>query len=239
MHRRDRGAPGHEREPLVVGVAVGQRGQQPAREARHAAPGEQGARVDTHLHRVADGIGSRAYAGRITGRPGARLPRGRARGRARLPRPVRPLPAGGPVHRGLRRGGDRGPLRAPHAAHVLPAAPAPDRAHVPRPAAALPGRDGVARPARLRPRGLELERVGARRHPRRGRRARLLLPQPVPLRVERPPGDARGARPAGARGARGGLPALAPVGLDRRPARRRLRRQLPDHQAPRGPLLRP
>ena len=51
MHRRDRGAPGHEGQPLVVGVAVGQRGQQPAREARHAAPGEQGARVDTHLHR--------------------------------------------------------------------------------------------------------------------------------------------------------------------------------------------
>ena len=35
-----------------------------------------------------------------------------------------------------------------------------------------------------------------------------------------------GARPAGARGARGGLPALAPVGLDRGAARRRLRRQL-------------
>ena len=30
-----------------------------------------------------------------------------------------------------------------------PAAPAPERAHLPHPAAALPGRDGVARPARL------------------------------------------------------------------------------------------
>ena len=86
---------------------------------------------------------------------------------------------------------------------------------------------------------LELERVGARRHPRRGRRPRLLLPQPVPLRVERAPGDAGRARPAGARGARGGVPALAPVGLDRRPARRRLRRQLADDQAARRALLRP
>ena len=51
MHRCDRGAAGDEGQPLVVAVAVGQRGQQPAREARHAAPGEQGARVDTHLHR--------------------------------------------------------------------------------------------------------------------------------------------------------------------------------------------
>ena len=47
----DGGASGDEREPLVVAEALGQRGQQPAREARHAAPGEQGARVDTHLHR--------------------------------------------------------------------------------------------------------------------------------------------------------------------------------------------
>jgi hypothetical protein len=51
VDRLDGGAPGDEREPLVVAEALGQRGQQPAREARHAAPGEQGARVDTHLHR--------------------------------------------------------------------------------------------------------------------------------------------------------------------------------------------
>ena len=48
---RDGGASGDEGQPLVVAEAVGQRAQQPAREARHAAPGEQGARVDTHLHR--------------------------------------------------------------------------------------------------------------------------------------------------------------------------------------------
>jgi hypothetical protein len=51
MDGRDRGASGDEGHPLVVAVAVGQRGQQPAREARHAAPGEQSARVDTNLHR--------------------------------------------------------------------------------------------------------------------------------------------------------------------------------------------
>jgi hypothetical protein len=51
MHRRDRRLAGDEGRPLVLAMAFGQRGQQPAREARHAAPGEQGARVDTHLHR--------------------------------------------------------------------------------------------------------------------------------------------------------------------------------------------
>ena len=45
----------------------------------------------------------------------------------------------------------------------------------------------------LRPRHLLLERLGARRPARRGRGARLLLPQPVPLRVERPRAGARRA----------------------------------------------
>ena len=48
-----------------------------------------------------------------------------------------------------------------------------------------------------------------------------------------------GARPGGACGAGGGVPALAPVGLDRRPARRRLPRQLAHDQAARRALLRP
>ena len=51
VDRGDRCAAGDEGEPLVLGEAVGQRRQQLAREARHAAPGEQCARVDTHLHR--------------------------------------------------------------------------------------------------------------------------------------------------------------------------------------------
>ena len=65
-------------------------------------------------------------------------------------------------------------------------------------------------------------------HPDRARGARLLLPQPVPLRVERARGDARRPRPARPRRARPDLPALAAVGLDRRAARGRLRRELRD-----------
>ena len=61
-------------------------------------------------------------------------------------------------------------------------------------AAALSARRRVARPARLRHRHLVLERVGARRARRPRRGARLLLPQPVPLRLVRARGDA--ARPA-------------------------------------------
>ena len=76
----------------------------------------------------------------------------------------------------------------------------PDGAHVPAAAAAVPARDGGAGPARLRPRRLVLERLGARRARRPRRRPRLLLPQPVPLRVVRARGDAaRRAAPLDAR----------------------------------------
>ena len=47
--------------------------------------------------------------------------------------------------------------------------------------------------------------MGARGDRRRAGRARLLLPQPVPLRLERPRGDARRARPAHARRAAASL----------------------------------
>ena len=47
--------------------------------------------------------------------------------------------------------------------------------------------------SQLRPRRLLLECLGPRRARRRGHRARLLLPQPVPLRLERARGDALGA----------------------------------------------
>ena len=144
-----------------------------------------------------------------------------------------------PVHGGLRRGGDRGALRPSPRPHELPAVAAPDARTFRTAAAAVPVGDGVARPARLRPRAVELERVGARRHPRRARGPRLLLPQPVPLRVERARGDARRPRPARPRRARRDLPALAAVGLDRRPARGRLRRELRDDAPARRALLRP
>ncbi len=86
---------------------------------------------------------------------------------------------------------DRGALRPPPRPHLAPAAPAADGPHVPPAAAALPRRDGVARPARLRPRRLELVGLGARRDPGARRRPPLLLPQPVPLRLERARGHAR------------------------------------------------
>ena len=66
-----------------------------------------------------------------------------------------------------------------------------------------------------------------------GRGARLLLPQPVPLRLERARGDAARPRPAAAPAAAAAAQPLAPVGLDRRPAGRRLRRQLA-RSRPRG-----
>ena len=78
----------------------------------------------------------------------------------------------------------------------------------------------------LRRRRHVLERLGARRPGRSRRRARLLLPQPVPLRVDGARGDAAGAQPARAARAAPAAQPLAPVGLDRRPAGRPLRRQL-------------
>ena len=160
------------------------------------------------------------------GSAGARLPPRCARRRARVPRHVRPVAGRRHLHAGLRRGGHRGPLRAPQRPHVVPPEAAAERAHVPGAAPALPLGDRVVRPVVLRPRGVELERLGARRDLRRGHRARLLLLQPVPLRVERPrPHAGRAARPGDARDAARAVPPLAPVGLDRRPARRSLRRR--------------
>ena len=104
----------------------------------------------------------------------------------------------------------------------VPPAAAPDGELVPRAAAVLPGGDRVARPVRLRPGRVQLERLGAGRDPRPRHRARLLLAQPVPLRLERPrPHAGRAPRPGHARGAAPAVPPLAPVGLDRRPAGRR------------------
>ena len=70
-------------------------------------------------------------------------------------------------------------------------------------------------------------------------RPRELLPQPVPLRLERPRPDA-GPRATRSRAAflRALVPALAPVGLDRRPAHRPLRRELADHPGADPRLLR-
>ena len=64
--------------------------------------------------------------------------------------------------------GTEGRFAAPPRPHVVPAAAAPDRPLVPAAAAALPLRDRVARPARLRPRPVDLQRLGARRARRPG-----------------------------------------------------------------------
>ena len=72
--------------------------------------------------------------------------------------------------------------------------------HLPGAAAALPGGDRVVRPQRLRPRRLELVGVGARGPVRRALGARELLPQPVPVRLERPRADALAPPRPGQRG---------------------------------------
>ena len=58
--------------------------------------------------------------------------------------------------------GHRGPLRRAHDPHLVPAATAAQRAHLPGAAAALPGGHRVVRPVGLRPRRVELQRLGAR-----------------------------------------------------------------------------
>ena len=197
--------------------------------------GELGARGEV-LH-IAPAPYTRALHG-VPGRSRARLPARPARRRARLRGDLRGVAGRGRVHRGLRRGGHRGALRRTASANVLPPARAADGADVPPAAAALPARDRVVRPARLRHRDLVLERVGARRARRPRRGARLLLPQPVPVRLDGAGGDAARAPPARPAGAAAAAQPVAPVGLDRGPARRPLRRQLAAHRDAHPALLR-
>ena len=115
----------------------------------------------------------------------------------------------------------------------------PDRAHVPPAAAAVPARDRVAGPARLRPRRLVA----------RAAWAHGVLVDPGAIHVcychnpfryawTRARGDARRAQPADPPAAARAAVALAPVGLDRGAAGRRLRRQLGDHRGADPALLR-
>ena len=168
----------------------------------------------------------------------ARLPPRPARSGARVRGDVRDVARCRRVHRRLRRGRDRGALRGPPPADVVPAAGAADVAHVPPAPAAVPARGRVVRPARLRHRDLVLERLGARRAGRSRRGARLLLPQPVPVRVDRARGDAPGAPPARPAGAARAAQPLADVGLDRRPAGRPLRGELAADRGAHPALLR-
>ena len=174
-------------------------------------------------------IGRSAYTRPPHGGPRgtrARLPARPPRRGARLRRDVRGLAGGRRVHRRLRRGRDRGALRR-RAARKRRSCSACAR---PRARSAR-----CCRSIRTRSSRSTCAATTASSRPRaRGRTAssstrggpRLLLPQPVPLRLDRARGDAArapSARPA--RAARAAQP-LAPVGLDRRPAGRPLRREL-------------
>ena len=82
----------------------------------------------------------------------------------------------------------RGPRDGSPAARpqLVPAAAAsPRRGRSGAPAAAVSGRDRVVRPVGLRPGRLQLLGVGARGPLRRALGPRQLLPQPVPVRLER------------------------------------------------------
>ena len=96
--------------------------------------------------------------------------------------------------------GTEGRLAHRRVQHVVPAEDPSQPPHLPGAAAPLPGGHRELRPVGLRPRRVQLERVGARGHLRPGRRARLLLLQPVPLRVERAAQHARRPRRPGHRG---------------------------------------
>ena len=111
----------------------------------------------------------------------------------------------------------------------------PNATLVPAPAAAVPVRHGGARPLRLRPRAEQLAAPGrtACCRPRtRSTSATATTRSATPgTRARRR--CARSGRSSGA-GARRRAPALAPVGLDRRPARRPLHRELRDDAPPRS-----
>ena len=147
-------------------------------------------------------------------------------------------PDGRRLHRRLRRGGHRGAIRRALAAGVVPAAAAADRAHVPAAAAVLPaaiesldlrGYDIVVSSSSAWAHGVLVDPGAVHvcychnpfRYAWSEREATLAARNPL-------------TRPAAARAAL----ALAPVGLDRRPARRRLRRELGDHRRADPALLR-
>ena len=91
----------------------------------------------------------------------------------------------------------------------------------------------------LRPRHLELERLGARRHPRRPTPSTSATATTRSATRGTPARQTLSAPRRGPAAPRfGRVPALAPVGLDRGPARRPLRGELRDHAPSGRPLLR-
>ena len=153
---------------------------------------------------------------------------------------VRPVSRGGPVHRGLRPARDGGTFRASERQHVVPAAVAADRAHVPPAAAALPLRDGGARPRRATTSSCRARAPGrTASSPIRDAVHVCYCHNPFRYAWNERERRWRAARPAARAALRVRLPALAPVGLDRRPARRPLHRELRRPPGAHPPLLRP
>ena len=141
-----------------------------------------------------------AVAGARRARP--RLPARPSGRRARVRDDLRPVARGRRLHGGLRRGGHGGALRAPQRQHVVPPAGAADARTLPRRccrSTPTPSRRSTCAATTSSSRRSSAWAHGVLVDERR--RARLLLPQPVPLRVERARGDARRPQPARARGA--------------------------------------
>ena len=245
-----RAAAGH---PVPLGGAVRERrrrsaGRRPPPRASPAAPGGaaasadggegEGERAGQAARRACIGyVGWRVHAARCAG---PRLSARSSRRRARLRGDLRRVSRGRRLHRRLRREGDRGPLRRARPAGLVPAAAAPDRAHVPAAAAAVS--------ARRSSRSTCAATTSSCRARARGRTACSSIPArstsvtATTRSATRGPSARRRSRRATSltrpRAARAAL-ALAPVGLDRRPAGGPLRRQLGDHRRADPALLRP
>ena len=170
-------------------------------------------------------------------RPRPRFPARPPRGRARVRGDLRRVAGRRRLHRRLRPEGHRGALRGPRDPQTSFLQRLRPTSRTFRPL--LPLYPHAIESLDLRGYDvvdLVLERLGARRAGRSRRRPRLLLPQPVPLRLVASARRRCAARNAAdpARRCALLLYALAPVGLDRRPARRRLRRQLGRHRRARS-----
>ncbi len=152
---------------------------------------------------------------------------------------MRDVAAGRHLHGRLRRAGNRGQVRRSQRPDDLSAAAAPDGADLPGAVSAVSGRDRIIRSVAVRPGRLQLVGLGPCRAVWRTHGPRQLLPQPLSLCLERAGADALAPpQPADADVSGRSLPALAPVGLDRRPAHRPLHRELTGDAGPDPRLLR-
>ena len=152
---------------------------------------------------------------------------------------VRDLAPSRRLHRGLRRGGHRGPVRRPHVAQLVPAAAATDRPAPSGAAAALSGRDRVASTSPATTSSFRARRRGPTRCWRQCSVHVCYCHNPFRYAWNDRERDAAPGATRDRACLRRVLRPLAPVGLDRRPAHRPLRRQLRGTQARIAALLRP